>query len=343
MARHRRRRRAYRDSLVAVPRTSQLLCVVIPCYNEEEIIEQFYETLKPILRAQRDLDHCIVFVDDGSQDRTLEKLQTVGARDPAVRVYSLSRNFGHQIALLAGVDAARGDAVLMMDADLQHPPALIPEMVRQWRAGHDVVSAVRRNTDDVSLGKRLASRLFYWLINRLSDTPIVNGAADFCLLSRRAHRALRRMPESHIFLRGLVAWMGFPRAFVYFDAPRRPAGRSKYTALRRLELALTATFSFSIAPIRVTTRMGLLTILVSFAYLIYILVNLVLHRDLVPGWTSIIFVTLFLGGVQLTVVGILGEYVARIFEEVKRRPRYLFKLEPPPERGGPAERGQDRA
>jgi len=310
---------------------AQLLCVVTPCYNEENVIELYYEATKPVLKSIPELDHRIVFVDDGSQDATLERLNALAARDPAVRVYSLSRNFGHQIALTAGLDAARGDAVIIMDSDLQHPPALIPEMVRLWREGNDVVSAVRTNTRKSTVFKRFMSGGFYWLINLLSDTRIVTGAADFCLLSRRAHRALRRMPERHRFLRGMVSWIGFRRTFLQFEAPDRPAGRSKYTFLKMAHLALNATFSFSSMPIRLATQVGVVTVLLSLIYLAYILVCFFLNRDLVPGWASIIFLTTFLGGVQLAFAGILGEYVARIFEEVKRRPLYMLKQKPPPE------------
>jgi len=308
---------------------SQVLCVVTPCYNEEDVIERFYETLKPALKSLHGLDHRIIFVDDGSRDKTLERLNALAARDPAVLVYSLSRNFGHQIALTAGLDAARGDAVIMMDSDLQHPPGLIVEMVQRWREGSDVVSAVRKTTEKSNLFKRLTSAAFYWLINLLSDTQVVSGAADFCLLSGRAHRALRKMPERHRFLRGMVSWIGFKRAFVFFEAPDRAAGRSKYTLFKMLQLAFNATFSFSIAPIRLATQIGLFTVLLSLVYLVFIITCYFAGWPLAPGWASIIFVVTFLGGVQLAFVGILGEYIARIFEEVKGRPLYVFKQKPP--------------
>ena len=310
---------------------TQLLCVVTPCYNEEEVVEKFYEALKPVLKSLSGLNHRIIFVDDGSRDRTLERLNALGARDPAVHVYALSRNFGHQIALTAGLDAARGDAVIMMDSDLQHPPGLIPDMIRLWREGHDVVSAVRKATEKSGLFKGSTSAVFYWLINFLSDTTIVRGAADFCLLSRQAHRALRRLPERHRFLRGMVSWVGFKRAFVFFEAPSRAAGRSKYTLFKMLQLAFNATFSFSVTPIRLATQLGLFTMLLSLFYLIFIVTCYFLGWNLAPGWASIIFLVTFLGGVQLAFVGILGEYIARIFEEVKRRPLYLFKQKPPAE------------
>jgi dolichol-phosphate mannosyltransferase len=305
--------------------TGQRLCIVVPCYNEAKVVELFYQRLKPVLTGLSDLEHSIVFVDDGSQDDTLARLERIARQDPCVRVLALSRNFGHQVALTAGLDAADADAVLMMDADLQHPPECIPTMVQRWRQGYDVVSAVRQRTADSSLFKRLSSAAFYWLVNHLSDTPIVPGAADFCLLSRQAVQALRQCPERHRFLRGMVSWIGFARATVPFTAPPRPAGRTKYAPARMLALALDAIFSFSIKPIRWATHLGLGAVGLSLVYLAYILYCLLRGVQLVAGWTSIIFVVTFLGGVQLAFIGVLGEYIGRIFEEVKRRPLYLLK------------------
>jgi dolichol-phosphate mannosyltransferase len=306
----------------------QTVCVIAPCYNEAEGIEHFYDVLKSVLVALPNLDHRILFVDDGSRDATLDRLNTIAAGDARVLVYSLSRNFGHQVALSAGIDKARADAIIMMDSDLQHPPDLIPEMVRLWRAGNDVVSAVRQTTSQSALMKRLTSKGFYWMINVLSDTPIIPGAADFCLLSRKAHRTLRQMPERHRFLRGMVSWIGFKRASIPFEAPGRIAGYSKYTALKMLRLAADATFSFSVVPIRLASRLGIFTVVASLIYLVYILVRVFHYGDAVPGWASQIFVTVFLGGVQLAFIGVLGEYLARVFEEVKRRPVYILKQTP---------------
>lgn len=308
---------------------SQLLSIVVPCYNETEVIELFYQTIKPILTGLEGLRHEIVFVDDGSEDGSLDKLNQLARRDPSVLVYALSRNFGHQAALTAGLDAAQGDAVIMMDLDLQHPPTLIPEMVKLWQQGTDVVSAVRTRTADATWIKRLASDGFYRLVNLLSDTRIVSGAADFCLLSATACEALRQLPERHRFLRGMVSWIGFKRAFVRYEAPARPAGRTKYTSRKMLMLAINAVLSFSSTPVRLAVRVGCLTILMSLLYLLYIVICLITNKELVPGWTSIIFLTTFLGGVQLAFIGLLGEYVARIFDEVKRRPLYVLKQKPP--------------
>ena len=306
-----------------------LLSVISPCYNESEVIGLFYETLRPVLESLDHLDFEMVFVDDGSSDDTLAQLNRLAQNDPALRVLSLSRNFGHQVALTAGIDHAAGDAVVMMDSDLQHPPSVIPELVRQWRAGHDVVNAIRQSTDGEGWFKGLTSRGFYALLNALSGTKVPVGAADFCLLSRRVCQSLRDMPERHRFLRGLVSWTGFDRAFVPFVAPERAAGRTKYSMVKMVALALDAVFSFSAEPLRLALRAGLGITIFGFAYLAYSLIYGYLLSGLVPGYSSLIALMMILGGSQLMFIGLIGQYLARIFEEVKGRPIYLLKQEPP--------------
>ncbi len=308
---------------------SPLLSVVCPSYDESEVIGLFYSELSSVLQILEGLRYEIVFVEDGSSDGTLEKLNEVAKGDPRVRVFSLSRNFGHQVALSAGLDLARGDAVLMMDCDLQHPPSLIPQMVELWGQGYDVVSTVRTASRDASWLKRATSRAFYWAINRLSDTEVVAGAADYCLLSRRAVESLRRMPERHRFLRGMVSWIGFNRTFLPFEAPARAAGASKYSWTRMVALGLDAVFSFSTVPLKLATRIGLGVSAAGIVYLGYILVSFFLLGDLVEGWASILSAVLILGGVQLAFIGLIGEYLARVFEEGKRRPLYLLRQTPP--------------
>jgi polyisoprenyl-phosphate glycosyltransferase len=303
------------------------LTIVAPCYNEAAGIETFYRQVRDVLDGLPRMTGRIVFVDDGSTDGTLEKLDAIAARDSGVEVYALSRNFGHQVALSAGLDVARGDAVLMMDSDLQHPPSLIPELVRRWQSGFDVVSAVRRTTSGASVVKRATAAAFYWLINRLSDVEIVAGGADFCLLSRRAHEAIVAMPERHRFLRGMVSWIGFPRARVPFDAPERRAGASKYTLWKMMAFAVDALLSFSAAPMRIASRMGLLLVLPGVAYLVYVVYRYFMGAT-VPGWGSTVSVLLILGGTQLVFIGLIGEYLSRIFEETKQRPLYVFKQRP---------------
>ena len=305
-----------------------VVTVVAPCFNEASGIQTFHKQVREVLDGLPGTEGRIVFVDDGSSDGTLDQLNAIAAHDAGVEVYSLSRNFGHQIALSAGLDVARGDAIVMMDSDLQHPPALIPELVRQWHDGFDVVSAVRNTSAGASPFKRATASGFYWLINRISDIEIVPGAADFCLLSRRAHEALAAMPEYHRFLRGMVSWIGFRRTFVPFDAPRRPAGASKYTLLKMIGLAVDALLSFSASPMRVASRMGALLAVFGFGYLAYVIARYLFVGDLVPGWGSTVSVLLIVGGMQLVFIGLTGEYLSRIFEETKRRPLYLFKQRP---------------
>ncbi len=309
------------------------LAIIAPCYNEAEVLPLFHESLVAVLETIDGLDFEIIIVESVSTDTTLDVLDKLAQRDPRVRVYSLSRNFGHQVALTAGLDVARADAVVQMDCDLQHPPELLPRMIELWREGHDVVSAVRESTADASLFKRLASRGFYWLINRLSDTPIVAGAADFCLLSRRAHEALQAMPERHRFLRGMISWMGFPRAFVPFEAPPRAAGESKYKLWRLVKLAIDATFSFSAKPIRIVGLLGMGIAALGLLYMAYILLHYLFVGGLVQGWAPLMVTVLIIGGLQLVGIGISGEYIARLFEESKGRPLYFFKQTPNDARG----------
>ncbi len=305
------------------------LCVVSPCFNEAAGIRAFHRELQCMLAWLQDIDYRIVLVDDGSTDSTLQVLNDLAAADPRVEVYSLSRNFGHQVALTAGCDVAQGDAVILMDSDLQHPPELIPQMVAKWRAGADVVSAVRLRTAGVSVFKRLSARFFYGVLNSMSDTRIEPGAADFVLLSSRAHAALLSMPERHRFLRGMVSWIGFRREFLEYAAPRRRAGASNYTLRRMVRLASDALFSFSTAPVRLATCMGLAVVTCGLLYLAYIFYVMLARPDeIVPGWTSLVIVVLILSGVQILLVGLIGEYIARIFEEAKGRPLYFFKQRP---------------
>ncbi len=305
----------------------ELLSVIVPCYDESAVIEAFYRELRPVLDGLP-LNHELIFVDDGSDDDTLDKLNLIADKNPAVRVCSLSRNFGHQIALSAGLDAAVGDAVIMMDADLQHPPTLIPELVRRWREGHDIVSAVRSRTEGSSWFKNLTSSAFYRLINWLSSTQVPEGAADFCLISRRVARSLGNMPERHRFLRGLISWAGFRRAYVEYRSPRRAAGSTKYSLVKMIGLAMDAVFSFSAEPLRLALRAGLAITLLGFAYMAWTLIKGYLLHSLVPGYSSLIGVIIILGGCQLMFIGLIGEYLARVFEQVKGRPLYLLKQEP---------------
>jgi polyisoprenyl-phosphate glycosyltransferase len=304
------------------------LWIISPCFNEEEVITLFHKEVKAVLSSLENVHHTMLFVDDGSVDGTLPALNEIAARDPQTLVISLSRNFGHQVALTAGLDWADGDAVIMMDVDLQHPPALIPRMVKLWRDGYDVVSTLRAETADATFFKRFTSGLFYRVFNVLSDVRLVPGAADFCLLSRRAQDALKAMPERHRLLRGMIAWIGFNRTFVTYDAATRVAGRSKYGLARMFKLAVDSVLSFSAEPVRAATRVGLVMVMAAGFYFIYILFAALVLGSTVRGWSSLITLVIGLGGTQLVFIGLIGEYIARIYEESKGRPRYLVKQYP---------------
>jgi dolichol-phosphate mannosyltransferase len=298
------------------------LSVVVPCHAEEAALPTLYTRL---VRALADLgiDYELVLVDDGSPDKTRQVMRELRARDPRVRWIGLSRNFGHQAALTAGLARARGAHVVSMDADLQHPPELIPELLERAREGYDVVLTVREYPRSTSLFKRTASHVFYRLLSRVGELRLEPGASDFRLLSRRALDALLSLPERHRFLRGMVAWTGYRTAHVAFRAEARAAGDPSYTVRNMLRLAADALFSFSILPLRAAALSGLAVTFAAGLYAAFALHTYFFRNEAVPGWTSLLITALFLGGVQLLTLGIVGEYVARVYSEVKRRPLFV--------------------
>ncbi|MBN2102591.1 glycosyltransferase family 2 protein [bacterium] len=303
----------------------KIISIVSPCFNEEQVIQSFYNALKEVLDRINDFTFEIILVDDGSADKTPEIIKRLAATDPAVKGVILSRNFGHQIALTAGIDHATGDALIMMDSDLQHPVELLPEIVDYWQQGYDIVSMTRQETQDTGLFKNITSKGFYWIFNRLSTTYLPSGAADFCLLSKNAYSKLKDMRERHRFLRGLVCWMGFNKKIIPYTAGARTAGTSKYTLVKMIKLATEAIFSFSAKPLTVAVKMGLFLVLAGVVYLLYILYGYFIKQNLVAGWASLICTLLILNGFQLIFIGLIGEYIAKIFEQVKDRPIYIVK------------------
>lgn len=296
------------------------LSVVVPVLNEIDNVEELVHRLD--LCLGEDIEE-IIFVDDGSTDGTVALLARLHERDPRIKIVVFTRNFGHQVALSAGLDFARGQAVVLMDGDLQHPPELVPRMVELWREGAAIVSTRRRVQRDAGFAKRLGAALFYRFINLISDTPIDPNAADFRLLARPVVEQLRRLEERQRFLRGLINWTGYRQATVEFDAPPRAAGRTKYSTARMVGLALDAILSFSRFPLRLAVYAGLLLWVVSFTYAFYALYAKFIKHSVVPGWTSIVIVGALIGGFQSILLGLVGEYVGRLYEEVKRRPLYL--------------------
>jgi dolichol-phosphate mannosyltransferase len=304
---------------------NRLITIVTPCYNEELAVEPFWASLREVLDSCHRFSFQVICVDDGSRDATLERLHALAATDERLQILSLTRNFGHQVALSAGLDHARGAALIFMDADLQHPPRLIPELLAEFERGFDVVSAVRLATEGTSWLKRLSSDGFYALFNMLSEIKIPKGAADFVCLSRRAYRELRRMRERHRLLRAMISWLGFPRAVVTYQAPSRVAGHSKYTLGKMVRLALDGVFAFSSRPIRFGIRAGLGIATLGLLYLVYVVVMSMIYGATVRGWPSILVTVLVLGGFQICMIGLVGEYIARTFEQSKGRPLYVLK------------------
>jgi dolichol-phosphate mannosyltransferase len=303
------------------------LTIVVPVYNERENLSALLARLTPVLDRVA-LPAEVVFVDDGSRDGTPEQISALSGRNPGIRLVRLARNFGHQAALFAGLEHARGQAVITLDGDLQHPPELIPELVRCWQDGYDVVQAVRRRPADESPLKRAGSRTFYRLLSSLTRIRVTPGAADFRLLARPALDAFLDCRERVRFNRGLVQWIGFRYVEVPYDAEPRHAGRSKYSYRAMLRLAGDAIFSFSWWPLRLAGLAGAGVSLAAAAYLAFVLWARFFTDRTLEGWSSILAAVLILGGFQLVVLWILGEYVGRLYEEVKQRPIYIAR--PPP-------------
>jgi glycosyltransferase involved in cell wall biosynthesis len=318
----------------------QTLSVIVPGLNEEHAIPPLIERLRPVLDGL-DLDWDVIFVDDGSTDGTMALLREMHARDPRVRALSLSRNFGKEIAAAAGLAYAAGDAAVLMDADLQHPPELIADFVQHWRKGADMVYGKRIDRGADSLLHRLAARLFYAVFGRLSGTPLPEGAGDFRLLDRKAIDAMNRMGERVRFNKGLYAWMGFRTVGVPFSVPPRTTGRSRWRPRRLARFALDGLASFSTVPLKVWSYLGLLISLFAFCYAMVILVKTLVYGTDVPGFPSLMISVMFFAGVQLISLGVLGEYLGRMYEAVKGRPLFLVAEELGIER--PASAGSDTA
>lgn len=300
---------------------NELHSVVVPMYNEQETAEQFYRRATDALRGLPDYE--IIAVDDGSADRTGEILTALAASDPHLKVVRFSRNFGHQTAITAGVDFAHGDTVTVIDADLQDPPELITQMVDEWRRGAEVVFAVRESRAGESPFKRWTASAFYRVLRRLTPVDIPQDAGDFRLMSRKAASCLRLMREHNRYVRGLVGWIGMKRAFVTYRRDPRFAGETKYPLRKMVRFAADGIVSFSTRPLHMASWLGLAAVLVGFVMAIWALVEQLIAGRVVEGWTWLMIAVLFIGGIQLVTLGIIGEYVGRIYDEVRRRPLYL--------------------
>jgi glycosyltransferase involved in cell wall biosynthesis len=296
--------------------------VVIPLYDEESVLGALYERLLAVL-DKLDGPWEVILVDDGSRDGTYRCAAEIHERDPRVKVIRLSRNFGHQIALSAGLDLARGEAVVTMDGDLQHPPEMIPEFVAGWRDGNDIVFGVMAQRQGESWVKGFTARIFYRVLSWFADIDVPSAAGDFRLIDRRALIAFRTLREQNRYLRGMFSWIGFQQSGVPYVSPPRAAGRSKYTSRRMIRLAINAIVGFSERPLRLVLMLGFVVSLGSIVFGLSALVVKFTGGLAVPGWTSIMVLIGVVGGVQLIVMGVIGEYIARIYDEVKRRPLYV--------------------
>ena len=300
--------------------------LVIPVYNEAGVVEQTYASVCKVIDC---LPHqfTIYYVDDGSQDNTVTSLNTLSEKDQRIMVLEFARNFGHQAALTAGLDASTGDFVISLDGDGQHPPEMIPQMIALFEQGYDIVQAQRIEQGQGFSFKQLTSSGFYTLINTISGTRMEPGAADFRGLSRQAVEALKAMPDYHRFLRGMISWMGYRSVILPYHEPRRVAGKSKYSFGKMFRLAMDALFSFSLIPLYLGMTMGGILLCLAAGQIIYVLSFWFTGRssELVPGWSSLMSVMLVIGGMLMILLGFIGVYVGYIFQEVKRRPVYLLK------------------
>lgn len=298
------------------------ISIVVPVYNEEPTLDALVSRVVDVLEPAGDSFE-LVLVDDGSRDGSWDRMCALASRDRRLVLVRLSRNFGHQIAVTAGIDAARGQAVVLMDADLQDPPEVVPEMIARWREGFDVVYGRRTHRHGESLFKRATAAVFYRLIRRLTNIDIPEDTGDFRLMSRRVVEVLKQLRERNRFVRGMVAWIGYRQTAVEYERAERVAGETKYPLRKMLRFAADAIVSFSYAPLRVSTGLGLVVSALSFIYGVYAGLARVFNWDVVQGWASLMVAIAFIGGVQLVCVGIIGEYVGRIYDEVKRRPLYV--------------------
>lgn len=301
------------------------ISIVVPTFNEEGNIEVLYQEIRKVFSAEESFDFELIYVNDGSTDDSLEYIKRLSNEDHRVRFLSFSRNFGHQNALKAGLDHAEGDAVISMDADMQHPPTLIPQMIKLWKEGSDVVFSIRHDNNQISLFKKSTSKFFYRLVNYLSDNKLEEGTADFRLIDRKVVSVLRTYNESNIFFRGIIPTLGFKQIGIQYTPQNRFSGTTKYSFSKMLKFALTGITSSSAKPLYFSIYLGLFFAATTFLYAIYAIYISLFTNEAVTGWTSIIASILFIGGVQLIMIGIIGIYLGKLFTQSKNRPNYIIE------------------
>jgi dolichol-phosphate mannosyltransferase len=301
------------------------LSLVIPTFNEEGNVQRLYNEILLVLKQLQISTYEVIFIDDGSSDQSLQRIEALRAQDTNVHYLQFSRNYGHQHALKAGLDHAKGAAVISLDADLQHPPALIADMVQLWRQGAEVVYTRRNDKQNVGLFKKLSAKAFYWLANRLSEVPIEDGTADFRLLDRKVVDAIKTFKESHLFLRGLIPTLGFKQVALDYEPAVRFSGQSKYSLGKMFHFAINGITSSSAKPLYFSIYLGLFFAFLAFVYGCYAIYIAVFTDAAITGWTSLIASVLFIGGIQMILIGIVGIYLGKLFVQSKQRPTYIIK------------------
>lgn len=301
-----------------------LISVVIPMYFEEEVANECYSRIKKVL-TDNNLNYELIFINDGSKDKTLDILKEIASQDNNVRIIDFARNFGHQVAVSAGVYNANGDVVVIIDADLQDPPELIIDMLDKWKQGFDVVYAKRKKRKGETLFKLITAKCFYKFLQFMSDVNIPRDTGDFRLIDKKVVEAFKSMPERNRFIRGMISWVGFEQTYIEYEREERFAGKTKYPLKKMLKFASDGIIAFSTKPLKFVLGLGTITIVIAIIIFIYSLVVKLTGRYTAPGWTSLMVVLTFFSGVQLLCMGILGEYIARIYDESKNRPLYIVK------------------
>ncbi len=302
------------------------ISVVVPVYSEEEVVIECYTRLKNVIESLKKFDYEIIFIDDGSKDKTIDLLENLANNDKKLKVISFSRNFGHQAAVTAGIKETTGDAVLIIDSDLQDPPELLPEMIDLWEDGNDVIYGKRTKREGESKFKLFTAKMFYKTLNSLSDVEIPKDTGDFRLVDKKVIDVVNNLPEHNKFLRGLFSWVGFKSTPIEYERKERYAGETKYPLKKMLKLASDGIVSFSNKPLRIIGGIGIFSIVISFIILVYALLSYAFQwNDLTPGWTSLMVAITFFAGVQLSSLWIMSEYIARIYDEAKNRPEYIIK------------------
>ncbi|MEC1525883.1 glycosyltransferase family 2 protein [Neobacillus niacini] len=304
----------------------KLVSLIVPCYNEDESVNLFYSVVNPILAEIKDIEYEFIYVNDGSKDETIQKIKHLSNKESNVRFISFSRNFGKEAAMLAGIEAARGEAVILMDVDLQDPPNLLPQMIQEWIEGkYDVIYTRRSNRSGEPPIRSWFARKFYKFINKMSDVHIVDGARDYRLMDRRVVESFLQLKEKNRFAKGLFMWVGYRTKCIEFENIERAAGDSSWSFLKLVHYAIDGIVSFTISPLRWASYFGFFTASSAFLYMFYIIFAKLYFGNEVSGYASIVSIMLFFGGLQLIFLGIIGEYIGRIFIEVKARPSYIVQ------------------